>query len=84
MKITSSSFFRPYKDLCALIGDIILACNPAYKYPKTLASTIIEIAHFQNFFMNHLPSLTDFSKAKEESEISLFWMIWFFASLRTG
>ena len=77
-------FFKPYKDLCALIGDIILACNPEYKYPKTLASTIIEIAHFQNFFMNHLPSLTDFSKAKEESEISLFLDDLVFASLREG
>jgi AcrR family transcriptional regulator len=62
-------FFKPYKELCAVIGDIITACNPSYKYPKTLASTIIEIAHFQNFFMNNLPSLTDFDKTKNESEI---------------
>lgn len=27
------------------------------------------MAHLQNFFMNHLPSLTDFSKSKSESEI---------------
>jgi AcrR family transcriptional regulator len=62
-------FFKPYKDLCALIGNIILECSPQYKYPKSLASTIIEIAHFQNFFMNNLPSLTDFGKTKRDSEI---------------
>ena len=65
-------FFKPYKDLCAVIGSIILACNPKYKYPKSLASTIVEMAHFQNFFMNHLPSLTDFGKSKEENEIIAF------------
>lgn len=64
--------FKPYKDLCAKIGEIILACNPKYKYPKSLASTIIEMAHFQNFFMHNLPSLTDFGKAKDESKIVSF------------
>lgn len=65
-------FFKPYKDLCALIGDIITDCNGAYKYPKSLASTIIEMAHFQNFFMYNLPSLTDFGGRKEELEIVHF------------
>ena len=62
-------FFQPYKDLCNTIGEIILECNPKYKYPHSLASTIIEMAHLQNFYMNHLPSLTDFSKSKDEKEI---------------
>ena len=62
-------FFKPYKDLCDSVGQIILECNPKYKYPHSLASTIIEMAHLQNFFMNHLPSLTDFSKSKNESDI---------------
>ncbi len=65
-------FFKPYKDLCAIIGEIISECNPSYKYPKSLASTIIEMAHFQNFFMNHLPSLTDFGKTKKETGIITF------------
>jgi hypothetical protein len=65
-------FFKPYKDLCAVIGNIILECNPKYKYPKSLASTIIEMAHFQNFFMNNLPSLTDFGDSKNEKEIIYF------------
>ena len=62
-------FFKPYKDLCAVVGDIIVECCPKYKYPKSLASTIIEMAHFQNFFMNHLPSLTDFGKNKNEKAV---------------
>lgn len=65
-------FFKPYKDLCAVIGNVISECSPKYKYPKSLASTIIEMAHFQTFFMNNLPSLTDFGNAKEETGIISF------------
>ena len=75
-------FFKPYKDLCAVIGNIILECNPKYKYPKSLATTIIEMAHFQNFFMVNLPSLTDFGKNKEESEIILFLNDLVFSSIK--
>ena len=75
-------FFKPYKDLCAVVGKILLECNPKYKYPKSLASTIIEMAHFQNFFMNNLPSLTDFGKTKEETEIISFLNDLVFSSLK--
>lgn len=75
-------FFKPYKDTCAVVGNIISACNPKYKYPKSLASTIIEMAHFQNFFMNNLPALTDFGKTKEEKKIVSFLNDLVFSSLR--
>lgn len=77
-------FFKPYKDLCAVVGKIISECNSKYKYPKSLASTIIEMAHFQNFFMNNLPSLTDFGKKKEETEIISFLNDLVFSSLKKG
>jgi hypothetical protein len=64
--------FKPYKDLCAKIGNIILEYNPDYKYPKSLSSTIVEMAHFQNFFMHHLPSLTDFGETKDDTNIVSF------------
>jgi AcrR family transcriptional regulator len=77
-------FFKPYKDLCAVIGNIITECNPKYKYPKSLASTIIEMAHFQNFFMRNLPALTDFGKTREESDIVAFLNDLVFNSLKKG
>jgi hypothetical protein len=73
--------FKPYKDLCAKIGNIILECNPSYPYPKSLSSTIIEMGHLQNFFMNHLPSLTDFGEEKNEADIILFLESLVFSSL---
>jgi hypothetical protein len=30
---------------------------------------MIESAHLQNFFMHHLPSLTDFNETKKEAQI---------------
>lgn len=65
-------FFKPYKQLCATIGAVITECKPDYKYPRSLATTIIEMAHFQNYFMVHLPLLTDFGENKNESEIVEF------------
>lgn len=76
--------FKPYKDLCAKIGDIILECNTEYKYPKSLSSTLIEMAHFQNFFMANLTSLTDFGKNNDESMIVSFLENLVFASLKKG
>lgn len=74
--------FKPYKDLCTIIGGIIIECNPKYKYARSLSSTIIEIAHFQNFFMNNLPSLTDFGKDKDESKIVAFLKDLVFCSIK--
>jgi len=65
-------FFKPYKDLCAVIANLISECNPKYKFPKSLATTIIEMAHFQNFFMQNLPSLTDFGKSKDKTKLITF------------
>ncbi len=73
--------FKPYKDLCARISDIIMEYNPHYTFPKSLSSTIIEMAHFQNFFMHHLPSLTDFGKEKNEEMIVGFLENLVFASI---
>ena len=65
-------FFSPYKDLCKTVGEIILECNIQYKYPQSLASTIIEVAHLQNFFLHNLPALTDFDQTKKEDQIIEF------------
>ena len=74
--------FNPYKELCATVGAIISECNPNYAYPKSLATTLIEMAHFQNYFMVHLPALTDFDETKEDSEIISFLNDLVFKSLR--
>ncbi len=51
--------FGGYKKLVAKIADMVLEVNPTYKYPHMLISTIIEGAHLQRYFSQHLPRLTD-------------------------
>mgnify|MGYP005749452903 CR=1 FL=1 len=52
-------FFLSYKRLCKRISNIVHEINPAYKYPDSLVSTVAESAHYQVFFAQHLPSLTN-------------------------
>jgi hypothetical protein len=44
---------------------MITEINPKYKYPQMLVSTVIEGAHSQRFFTEHLPSLTNQIKGKD-------------------
>lgn len=61
----SEGFFLSYKNLVQRVSDIILEINPKYKYPHMLVSTIIEGAHHQRFFAEHLPRLTDVIKGED-------------------
>ncbi len=67
-----AQIFKPYKDLCHRISKIFGEYNSNYKYPHSLASTLIETAHHQIFFKDHLPSLTDFGKSKTGDELVNF------------
>lgn len=64
--------FQPYKDLCSRISDVILDYRPGYPFGRSLASTIVEMAHLQNFFMINLPSLTDFGAVNDNEKIMQF------------
>lgn len=71
-QINENQLFKPYKDLCSRISQLLLEYNPDYAYPRSLASTMIEMAHLQIFFMNNLPRLTDFSLEKSEDRVVEF------------
>ncbi|MDT8886154.1 TetR/AcrR family transcriptional regulator [Aquirufa sp. LEPPI-3A] len=58
-EINENEVFKPYKDLCARISELIKAYQPNYPYPHSLSTTLIETAHSQLFFSTHLPKLTD-------------------------
>ncbi len=64
--------FKPYKDLCGRIAMVFREYNPNYKYPSSLASTLVETANMQYYFMQHLPKLGDYSKKKNPKEIEAF------------
>ena len=58
-EINKHEVFKPYKDLCSKISNVIREYNPNYQYPKSLSTTIVEVVHQQQFFGQNLPRLTD-------------------------
>jgi hypothetical protein len=81
-KDNKDSLFKPYKNLCERIAKLIKEYNPKYKYAHSLASTVLETAHSQNFFIQNLPSLTDFKKENKEKSMILFIESLVFGSLK--
>jgi AcrR family transcriptional regulator len=71
-EINKDEVFKPYKDLCAKIAEVISSYNPAYKYPRSLSTTLIETAHHQQFFSVNLPKLTDISTLTKPDFTSRF------------
>lgn len=70
-KVNKEGAFHNYKQFVARLADIIKEINPSYKFPHMLLSTIIEGAHLQVFFAEHLPRLTN--KQKSSNYITTFY-----------
>lgn len=60
-----AGIYLEFKQLVERVSDIVLEINPKYKYPHMLISMIIEGAHQQRYFAEHLPSLTDVVKGDD-------------------
>ncbi len=71
-EMNKSEVFKPYKDLCAKIAEVVTEYNPDYQYPRSLSSTLIETSHFQQFFSNYLPKLTDVGALGQKDYTALF------------
>lgn len=71
-EINSYQVFKPYKDLCNKISEVMLGLNPSYSFSRSLSSTLIETAHSQQFFSKNLPRLTDISSEKDETFVFEF------------
>ena len=52
-------YFVIYKRVIHRLRDIITEATPNYKYPSSLASTIIEGSLHQHFLKDHFSSMTD-------------------------
>lgn len=78
-KDNKSGYFLSYKSLCAKLSELILGIRPDFKYPRTLASNLLEMANNQIYFALHLPRLTDIRFDKEEDYQQVIDMLDFFA-----
>ena len=73
--------YREYKKFVEKVSAIVMELNPKYKFPNMLISTVIEGAHLQHHFKEHLPRLTNTST--NEDHIQLFFNEIVFKSLAT-
>ncbi len=67
-EINQEQVFKPFKDLCNSIAEIIKEYAPAYPYPYSLSSTLMETAHNQQFFILNLVKLTDITDQEDKAK----------------
>ncbi len=77
-----AKLFKPYKDLCLRISEMIIAYNPNYESARSLATTILEMSHSLNYYKKNLPALTDFINLEDDSLVADFIENLVFAALQ--
>jgi AcrR family transcriptional regulator len=73
--------YSEYKKFVEKVSEIVLEFNPKYKFPNMLISTVIEGAHLQHHFTDHLPRLTNISRT--DDHIQQFFTDIVFKSITT-
>jgi AcrR family transcriptional regulator len=73
--VNKTGAFQNYKQLVARICEWIKIIRPDFEQPNMLVTTIIESAHMQHFFAEHLPSLTNAEKGSKKIENFLFKLL---------
>ncbi|MCB9194711.1 MAG: TetR/AcrR family transcriptional regulator [Flavobacteriales bacterium] len=68
-EVNALGVFKHYKDFIEFVSQIILEINPLYKYPHMLVSTLIEGVHYQRYFTEHLPRLTDVVEGEDAVDV---------------
>lgn len=66
-EINQEMSYAPLKNYCLYIAQVIKEFKPDYEFPNSLASTLLETSHDQQFFSEHLNRLTDNSEKKEHN-----------------
>jgi len=67
-KENAKGYYKTYKRVVQRISNIVLEINPTYAFPHMLISTVIEGAHHQRYFSEHIPALTDVEKGQNTIE----------------
>ena len=81
-KANQDGAYFSYKEFVSNVANIILEINPLYKYPSMLITTVIEGAHQQRFFAEHLPRLTN--KQNKPNYLSKFYMDLVFKTIKSN
>jgi len=61
----AKGYFKAYKSVVERVSEMVINVNASFQFPNMLVSTVIEGAHQQRFFGEHLPALTDVEIGKD-------------------
>lgn len=75
-------FFLDYKHFCGRIAALMLELNPTFPYPNALASMIVEAAHHQIYYAEHLPKLTNLDSHEKIKSLINFLECVLFSALK--
>ena len=75
----SRGVFTSYKTLTEDISQLLLELNPNFPYPRSLATSLFEMAHNHPYYAEHLPRLTDLSFDDDRSA-QLETMLWYWVT----
>ncbi len=73
--LNKEGFYQNYKKIVKTISQMILEIDPKFKYPIALATNLIEQSLNNEYYMEHLPSLTDTSKKSDNPRVETIKMI---------
>ena len=65
-KENKEGLFVSYKELVEKLSSIMSEINPSFEYPRSLSSTLFEMANNQIYFAEHLPRLTDLNNKSDK------------------
>lgn len=73
-EINKEFSYAPLKNYCLYISHVIKEHQPDYEFPNSLASTLLETSHDQQFFSEHLNRLTDNTEKKDHNSYVLKYL----------
>jgi len=73
--LNKEGFYRNYKKIVKRISEIILEIDCDFKYPTALATNIIEQSLDSEYYLDHLPSLTDHKSRNADSKMETIKII---------
>lgn len=82
--VNTGGAFEDYKQLVEKLAGWITEINPSFKYPNMLITTIIEGAHLQHYFADHLPRLTNKNATDDNVKVFFSQLIHSFISTQNN
>ena len=80
--VNQTGAFSNYKEIVSQLSTWIKDISPSFPYPNMLVTTIIEGAHMQHYFAEHLPRLTN--TEDNEDTVKQFYQLLLTTMLNTS